>query len=194
MKDNLEVIVVPSGNEIDDSIRISAAFLYAEQARAQGKEVRYILSGVGPNLNEGLQKPGDYSLLFPYVSSNNMELDIHPKLYNETVGQVISREVGYRAFEPFGVDTQSLNSIDNMVNTFPPGTEGNYTIVSRALHNARFRLIERELRKSGYLSPNLKLNYVNTSDSFSLRNIVYDLMALVKFFAKKGKIKDSTPV
>jgi len=78
-----------------------------------------------------------------------------------------------------------------MVNTFTPGTEGNYTIVSRALHNARFKMIEKELRKIGYLSSNLRISYVNTPNSFSIKNIAYDLLALAKFFANKGKIKSS---
>ncbi|HTZ41931.1 MAG TPA: hypothetical protein VMC07_01855 [Candidatus Omnitrophota bacterium] len=190
MKDNLEVIVVPSGSVEEDSNRMKTAIAFGLKRENESQEVRYILSGVGPDLNKRLMQEGK-SLPYSGPFQNTNGLNVHPELYSSGVETARLRFIFGEGLKPIGIDTLSVNSVENMVNTFTPGTEGNYTIVSRALHNARFKMIEKELRKIGYLSSNLRISYVNTPNSFSIKNIAYDLLALAKFFANKGKIKSS---
>ena len=134
----------------------------------------YILSGIGPDTNEVVRSDGDYK------SDSVSEKDFHPDLWDWAVRTVKQRYQETEKWNPIGIDTQSLDSLGNILNTFPYGTEGNYIIVSRLLHNLRFKMIERLARKKGLLSKGLKLKYVATIRGLSLKNIVYDMFAIGK--------------
>jgi hypothetical protein len=194
MEKQLEVIVIPSGENIsDDSIRLSTAQAHGINSENEGREVRYILSGVGPDLDKRLKQERDTQIYIgPFDGTHG--LDVHPELYSQSVEDVRLTFLIGDGFKPVGIDTASVNSVQNMINTFPRGTEGDYTIVSRALHNARFKLIEKEARKRGYFSDKLQLSYLNTPDSFSPKNIAHDLMGLAKFWVLgKVEIKNYIP-
>jgi hypothetical protein len=120
-----------------------------------------------------------------FVTNN---LDVHPDLWNWGIRTNFKYLPGGRQWDSFGVDSQSLDSIENMINTFYGVSEGNYHIVSRKLHNVRFKLMERELRKLGYIPKEVGINYVNTNEKFSLTNTLRDLLSLAKYFLK-GKQK-----
>lgn len=192
----LEVIIVPSGNYIADKIRLNRAREYAEEI-GEEKEIRYVLSGIGPDLNRRLHldiwKSGRTTCAEnsdgkqeKFYDANYM--DVHEELWNGGIDIVNERQRKEREHLPFGVDTGALDSIENMVNVFYKIERGNYSIVSRTLHNVRFKLIEKELRKKDYIPESVEIKYVNTQEKFNLKDFVRDILSLVKYFVR-GKYK-----
>ncbi len=200
----LETIVIPSGNFKDDIERFDKGLEYSAVLKKQGKKVRYILSGIGPDLNERLKQENRVGKNFFDTFEGTNELDVHPELWNRAVElarinhgftaivypyriEVLSR----KNIEPFGIDILSRNSVENLVNTFPTGTEGNYTIFSRKFYNSRFKLIEKRGRAEGYFSENLRINYIDTNHKYSLIGVSKDVFHLMKdfFFGKEKVLK-----
>jgi hypothetical protein len=85
---------------------------------------------------------------------------------------------------PFGVDIRSRSSRENLLCSFPEGSEGEDSIVSYPLHNLRFRVLEGRMKRKGVLSNNLKIKYLNNKGIFdqTLGELFYGLFALVKDF------------
>jgi hypothetical protein len=179
-----EIIVVPSGTEKDDWARSRRARNYAHDLEQKGKKVKYILSGIGPDLNKRLgQECSPNRLEYQAEFYGERGLDVHPGLWDFGIKQTRnSYFLALGEWQPFGVDTQSIDSIENMINTFYGVSEGTNHIVSRKLHNVRFRLMEKELRKLGYIPKEVEINYVNTDEGFSLKNTVRDVLSLAKYF------------
>lgn len=80
--------------------------------------------------------------------------------------------------EIFGVDIKSVNSIENILNTFTKGNEefpkrvnGKYAIVSYPLHLKRFEKIFNALQEKGKISNEVELEYIPTKES--LREFLY---------------------
>jgi len=187
MRTNLEVIVIPSGSFRDDTERFHRAREYGRQLENSGKEVKYIVSGIGPELNERLkQENKPYNEYFSKFQGTN-DLDVHPELWNESLDYRAEDTETKGSHQVFGVDTIPVNSRDNMAYTFPRGTEGNYTIVSRKLHNAKFRLLEKYAREEGYFGKSLNIQYVDTDHKYSIKDMWHDVASLIQtyFFGRK---------
>ena len=154
MKD-LTGIVIPTGDFEQDIKRVRKAFEY-NRDNYFGK-VPYIISGIGPDINEAL-------------TSRKAGQDFHMALWNYMTG--VSKR-------PFGVDINSLNSEDNLVNTFPVGQTGKYAIVSYSLHLLRFRLLGKRLKKKGAMSKDVQIECVPTKSFFKQtpREIIYETLA-----------------
>lgn len=186
MKSNIETIVIPTGNYEADQIRFASAVEYGQNLISQGKNVRYLISGIGPDLNEALHTKDTSSRAYeigeqrPIYGSE--DLDIHRGLWN----LAILREL---LPKPFGIDTLSLNSLDNILNSFPEGTTGSYTIVSRKGHNIKFKSIEKWARKKGLLSSDLRLSYLDTNENISPKSLAYDILAYGKEILRQMKSK-----
>jgi len=187
----LETIVIPSGNFKDDVERFDEAMKYIRTLVKQDKKFRYILSGIGPDLNERLAQENRFGKDFfgPFEGTNG--LDVHPELWSRAVEEARRSYGDAGTVYPFGVDVLSRNSVENIVNTFPRRTEGYYKIFSRKLHNFRFKLIEKIARDENYLSEYfLKINYFDTEHKYSVIGFAKDVIHLMKdvFFGKK-KVK-----
>lgn len=139
------------------------------------KRVPYIISGMGPDTNKAiLDSKGNYK-----TPGDSDDLDFHYKLWGYLEQKYDSKEIGI-----FGVDINSMNSKQNLLETFPEDQEGKYVIVSYPLHLARFKLLERKFRRRKQLSDKLELHYVPTKSwrRQSLREWIYGIAALVKDF------------
>ncbi|MBU1252752.1 MAG: hypothetical protein KJ905_00225 [Nanoarchaeota archaeon] len=158
---DLKAIVIPSGEGIEEDYeRMDAASAYCLRNQV---EVPFIISGVGPDISECLRD----RLGRPKIDSAGK--DFHLELYNR-----VRKEIG----GIFGVDTLSLNSIDNMLNTFPEGTSGKYGMVSYPLHLQRLRMIEKRAKAMGKMAKAVEIVPIPTEQSF--RQTLYGLAALVK--------------
>jgi hypothetical protein len=181
MVSKLETIVVPTaGNFKQDIQRWNAAVAIGEQMEKEGKEVRYIISGIGPEINKALNADGRRWNKYFAPIKNYVQMDIHPDLWNTAMEYAKSHQKKGKP-SVIGLDIRSTNSIQNLVNTFPKGTEGSYVIVSRKWHNARFRMIEEWARGREYFSDKLKISYVNTT-GYSFKEMIYDAVSFVKTF------------
>ena len=185
MTKNLKILIIPSaGPEWENEERFLAAKKYAEGLRKKGIEVRYLLTGVGPDINERLRQEGRpfYDFYGPFESTNGLGIEI--ELWNNGIQTVGERYEETGIMEPLGIDTASMNSIDNIFNTFPLGAEGDYAFFSRTGHNIRFKAMEQDLRRLGYLSNKLKIDYVNVEHPYSAKEILYDTAHLAKYLTK----------
>jgi len=180
--ENLETIIIPSGDGetkgiSEDLRRLSAAFGRGEWLKSQGKNVRYQISGIGRDLNKALNKNRmGFGTYFGPIEEGNY--NVHPDLWNSIVNYSENGKQGKMKFNPVGIDTYSTNSYENFANCFSRGAEGEFTIVTRRLHNWRFKLMENWARENNYLSDNVKINYVNTPAIFSIKNFIYDVGSL----------------
>ena len=103
----IEIIVIPSGTFRDDHVRLKKAREYARGIRGRG--VRYIISGIGPDLNQRLEQVGGsqhgmYQREICYTEG----LKIHPELWDESIRHFRRNNERIGKFEPFGVDILSL--------------------------------------------------------------------------------------
>ncbi len=157
---NLIEIVVPSGNARQDAERAKAA------ESINTDNVPYILSGVGPDLNEArfdgkgyMVDSIGYPVWFedkPYVVDGKT-LDVHSGLWNYFVEKHLKDEIKF-----FGVDTASRTSRQNLMNSFPVGQEGTYIVRSYPLHDLKFMVQEWKLKRRGLMSKDVKIKYVPT--------------------------------
>jgi hypothetical protein len=155
----LDVIVIPTGTSEEDLDRVDVALNHGSS------KTHYIVSGLGPDTNLALERQRK--------GESTDELDFHRGLWNYLKHKYEQGEIGI-----FGVDTSSLNSKENLVNTFPSDTSGKYGIVSYPLHLVRFRILENRLKSEGHLSQDLTLEGISTPQS--LRQLCYGILALGK--------------
>ena len=108
----LTALVVPTGNSLrQDLERLAAA---EKMHLVYGSP--YIVSGVGPDINEARFDSKDYIV-------DAGDLDVHADLYNALVRRFY-QAANQGKYKPFGVDIRSVNSRENLTNTFPLGQEG----------------------------------------------------------------------
>lgn len=79
-----------------------------------------------------------------------------------------------------GIETNSNNSIENLLYTFPNEIKGKYAIVSFPLHLKRFNRILNDAKKSGVISEELDLVYVPTKQN--PKWIFYETLSTLKYF------------
>jgi len=156
IEDRVRAIVIPSGSVRDDLERAKRAIQYNKENKLY---VPYIISGIGPDTNIALG----------YETSDKEELDFHRELY----GYMMKNTQGV-----IGLDVLSVNSIQNILNTFPEGTTGTYAIVSYPLHLKRFRKIFQKAREKGRISDKVKIKYVPTKQS--LKQVLYEIIPAIR--------------
>ncbi|MEX0920140.1 MAG: hypothetical protein WDZ69_00985 [Candidatus Pacearchaeota archaeon] len=148
----LNGIVIPSGNKLEDIERAKTAI---EFNKRNSSNVPYIISGIGPDINEAL---------FNGRQDKN-SLDFHWELYD----YIMKNTEGIA-----GLDIRSLNSEQNILNTFPEETSGRYALVSYPLHLRRFKGIVDKYKSEGEISKDLEIEYVPTRKTSSLNQIIYE--------------------
>lgn len=155
--DKIKAIVVPTaGSAKEDLERIERAIRYNKENELN---VPYIISGIGPDTNIALG----------YLKSDKDILDFHPELYKYIMNNIS----GF-----IGMDILSLNSVQNILNTFPEGVSGTYAIVSYPMHLKRFERIIKRAQEKGKISKDVKIEFVPTSQS--LKKVLYETLSIFK--------------
>ena len=147
--ENIKALVIPSGSVKDDINRAKAAINYAKE---NDLNVPYLISGLGLDTSIALGCE---------ENKNNRELDFHEGLYKfimENVEGVI------------GIDTKSVNSIENILYTFQKETTGKYVIFSYPLHLERFKKIvsKAKERDASYFTKLYFFFFCDISFTFSV--------------------------
>lgn len=153
IESKVRAIVIPSGNPEWNRERMETAI---EINRKRSLNVPYIISGIGPDMNDVL-----------FGDSTRDGLDFHQDLYDDMMEETEPNGI-------FGVDILSIDSIGNILNTFPPSVSGRYVIVSYPLHLRRLKRIVEKAKKEGKVSQDLDLEYVPTSRFSSPKQIFYE--------------------
>jgi hypothetical protein len=162
LESEVKAIVIPSGNAKEDLRRAKRAINYNERS---GLNVPYIISGVGPDIN----------LALGYVNPKERALDFHPELYR----YVLENTDGI-----VGLDILSVDSIGNILNTFPRETSGTYLLVSSPLHLKRFKKIIRTAKEKGKISRDLRIRGIPTWQPFG--QIFYELVRIATGKTKRA--------
>ncbi|MFH1503035.1 MAG: hypothetical protein ABIE36_00050 [Candidatus Diapherotrites archaeon] len=166
IEEKIKGSVIPTADEIEDIVRAKKAIEYNKK---NNLNIPYILSGLGPDTNKFLE--GDF----------NGEINFHKELYEYMMNN--TKEI-------FGVDINALDTVGNILQTFPSEQEGKYLFFSYPLHNLRTRLIEKDLKREKAISENLKIIYVNTTKNL-FKNLFYETLAFTKYFLiKRNKLKN----
>ena len=155
----IKALVIPSGSVKDDLERAKAAIQYSKE---NNLNVPYIISGLGPDTNIAL----GYD-----ENKTNKKLDFHKELYH----YMMKNKKGI-----IGIDIKSVNSVKNILYSFPKGTNGKYAIFSYPLHLKRFEKIISKAKEKDKISKDLEIIYIPTKQN--LKQIIYE-----KLFAKKRK-------
>lgn len=156
IEDRVKAIVIPSGNPELNMQRMQTAI------RVNGERelnAPYIVSGIGPDMNAAL-----------FENPEGRGLDFHRDMYE----YMMRNTQGI-----MGVDILSIDSVGNILNTFPPNLSGRYVIVSYPIHLRRFKRIVKKAKKEGKVSQNLELEYVPTSRFSSPKQITYEIARTV---------------
>ena len=160
----IKAIVIPTAGSVEEDLeRARRAIQYSKE---NGLNVPYIISGIGPDTNVALG----------YQKSDKTELDFHEELHE----YIMNNTNGF-----VGMDILSVNSIQNVLNTFPEGTSGTYAIVSYPSHLKRFEKIMKKARERGKISKDVEIAFVPTSQS--LKQILYEVISAP---IRKMAIKD----
>ncbi|MEK6925817.1 MAG: hypothetical protein AABW50_00920, partial [Nanoarchaeota archaeon] len=127
MTKNIETIVIPSaGSAEEDLRRINKAVEFGKELTYKGIEVRYLISGIGPDLNRRLileYDSPDCESLWARNEGYQKEvygekgLDVHPALWNKGIKIVKERYKEIKKWHPFGIDILSTDSEGNILNT-----------------------------------------------------------------------------
>ena len=154
IEEKVRAIVIPSGNLKLNRDRMETAIRVNEK---RGLNVPYILSGVGRDINAVL-----------YVAEANHGLEFHKDMWD----YMMQNTEGI-----IGVDMLSVDSIGNVLNTFPPEISGKYIMVSYPLHIKRFKRIVEQAKKDGKVSSDLEIEYIPTKTP--PEQIVYEAARVV---------------
>ena len=153
----IKAIVIPTtGRAEEDLERARMAIQYSKE---KGLSVPYIISGIGTDTNVALG----------YQKSDKTKLDFHEELHE----YIMNNTSGF-----VGMDILSVNSIQNVLNTFPEGTSGTYAMVSYPSHLKRFERIIKKAREKGKISKDVEIVFVPTSQS--LRQILYEIISAAR--------------
>lgn len=151
----VEAIVIPSGGSVGEDLqRAERAIQYN---RENSLNTPYIISGVGPDINIALGP-----------EMPDRKLDFHRELYE----YMMDNTDGI-----IGVDIRSVDSIGNILNTFPEGTSGTYLMVSYPLHLMRLKLIAKMAQKRGKISRNVKIKSIPTEQS--CMQVIYETIRII---------------
>jgi hypothetical protein len=137
---------------------------------------------------DGIEDFNRANTAIDFVNKNNLPkrciiagLGVHKDLHNYLLENTDWK---------IGVDINSLNSIENILQVFPKEVEGEYALVSFPLHLKRFRKIINDAKKADLVSKNLEVFYVPTTQHPKwffyefLSNIKYHLKGKRKYFNK----------
>ncbi len=172
---NIKAIIIPSCDSFDslkseDLNRANTAMKFVEE---NNLPKRCIIAGLGHEKS--------ITLGYEFKSRKN-KIGFHRNLYN-----YLAKNTDWM----IGVETNSLNSIENMLYTFPENTEGKYAIVSFPLHLKRFQKIINDAKNAGKISENLKIIGVPTTQHPKwifyeiLSNLKYHTIGKKRYFSKK---------
>jgi hypothetical protein len=171
--EDVKAIIIPTCDYFENPRRARTAIKVVEKYNLPK---RCILAGLGPDTNIALgyeKNPGKEELVF------------HKDMYN-----IVIDETDWMV----GMDIRSLNSIENILEVFPKGTEGKYGLVSYPLHLMRFKKIVKDAKKAGKISKNINIEYFSTRQNLGwipyeiLSNIKYHFIGKKKYFGKKNQI------
>lgn len=169
--ESLAGVIVHTGRSDEiDSKRLYAALNYKPG-------VNLLITGLGPDANRVVFPWGQYK---PGIGGPEA-YDFHFKLWNEVVDKHKEGKIGYVC-----VDINSVNSKQNLMNTFPLRANGTYAIFSDPLHLLRMRFLKGALQITGRMSKEINLLYVPIKkiSDLSLKEIGYEVVALIKAFFK----------
>jgi hypothetical protein len=189
---NLDGIVIPTGSFAQDLERAKRAFQINEDhapyiiagigrdTNAYLEAVKKVLSNLGKSMDFCPQLGSDidtYLEISKEIPSDlTKDMDFHSQLWNYFVNKFKEEK------RIFGVDINSLNSRQNLINTFPPGLDGRYAIVSYPLHLWGFKVLEKKLKLTGKISRVVKIEYIPSKPFFKQTplEIIYGTAALIK--------------
>ena len=161
MANNLEnhIPIIPTCNDLEDIIKVKKAI---EISGKYNLPEKCIISGLGPDTNIALgydKNPGKENL--------DYHENAHKPILDNTNWMI-------------GVDIKSRNSIENILNTFPPGTKGKYILISYPLHLIRFKRIIKDAKKANKISKEVEIKFSPTKQR--LRWIPYEILSTIKYF------------
>jgi|GEM_PF-5634325 hypothetical protein len=156
--EDIKAIVIPTGSLEEDIRRSKTAIDFVNK---NNLPKRCIIAGLGPDTNIAL----GYD-----KNKNDHKLDFHKDMYD-----YLMKNTDWT----IGVDVRSLNSIENILETFPKGTEGKYAIVSYPLHIKRIKTIVKDAKRAGKISKNLEFVYIPTKQD--LRWVPYEVLSNLKY-------------
>jgi hypothetical protein len=169
LEGNIKATIIPTCDYFENIARAKTAIKCTKQSNIPK---RCIIAGAGPDTNIALGHE---------TNPDNHKLDFHRDMYD-----YLMKETDWM----IGVDILSLNSIENILEVFPKGTEGKYELVSYPLHLMRFKKIIKDAKKAGKISENLEIVYRPTKQRLGwipyeiLSNIKYHLRGKQKYFGK----------
>lgn len=156
IEQKVKAIVIPTGGKVQEDLqRAKRAINYNER---MGLNAPYVVSGIGPDINIALGH-------LPY---EERELDFHPELYDF----MIENTNGI-----FGLDSLSVNSVQNILNTFGEDVEGVYMLVSYPLHLKRFKRIINRAKENGKISQDVEIIGIPTKQS--VKHIFHEIKRIV---------------
>lgn len=162
--DNIKAVIIPTCDDIENPMRAAKAKKIIDKYNLPKK---CIISGAGPDTNIALGYDKNVY---------GKKLDFHKGLYDDLMNKTDWM---------IGMDIRSVNSIENILETFPHGTEGKYAIVSYPLHLMRFKRIINDAKKAGKISKNLEFVYIPTKQR--LKWIPYEILSNLKYSIKGRK-------
>ncbi len=168
--EEIKAIVIPTCDSFDahkseDFNRANTAIDFVNKYHLPR---RCIIAGLGTDANASERYK---------VNSGKDKLDFHKDLYNYLLENTDWK---------IGVDINSLNSIENILQVFPKEIEGRYALVSFPLHLKRFEKIVGDAKKAGLVSKNLEV--INVPTPQNPKWIFYELLSNIKYYIK-GKRK-----
>jgi len=167
---DIKAVIIPTCDDTENIIRADKAMEIVNKYNLPRKA---LISGLGPDTNIALgyeKNPG------------KEKLDFHKSMYD-----YLMEKTDWM----LGVDIRSVNSIENILESFPEGTTGKYAIVSYPLHLMRFKKILKDAKASGKVSKDIELVYFPTKQRMKWisheipSNLKYHLAGKPKYFTKK---------
>lgn len=170
--EDIKATIIPTCDYYENPIRARTAIKFVNEHNLPKK---CVIAGLGPDTSIalGCEK-----------NSGKEKLNFHRDMYD-----IIMNETDWM----IGVDTHSLNSIENILEVFPNGMKGKYALVSFPLHLMRFKKIIKDAKESGRISKEIEVFYVPTKQHPGwiiyevLSNIKYHLKGKQKYFGKQNK-------
>jgi hypothetical protein len=170
--EDIKAIIIPTCDYFENIARAKTAIEFSKKNNLPKK---CVISGLGPDTSIALGCEENL---------NNHKLNFHKDMYDYLMNKTDWM---------IGVDINSLNSIENILEAFPEGIKGKYALVSFPLHLIRFKKIIKDAKKAGRISENVEIIYVPTKQHLGW--VPYEILANIKYhFKQKQKYfgKDKT--
>lgn len=162
--ENIKAIIIPTCDDFENALRADTAMDFVNKYNLPKK---CIIAGSGPDTNIALG----------YMKNpDNRKLDFHKGLYNK-----IMKETDWM----IGMDINSLNSVENILEVFPNGIKGEYGLVSYPLHLMRFKRIIKDAQAANKISKDINVHYVLTKQR--MKWISHEVLSHIKYFIKSKK-------